>query len=391
MSKVIYVDNAATTPVSKEVLEEMLPFFTENYGNASTVYSVGRNNRKVIDKAREQVAKALGALPNEIYFTGSGSEGDNWAIKGTAWRMKSKGKNHLITTTVEHHSILNTMKRLEKQGFEVTYLDVDQYGMVDPRQVERAIRPETALVSVMYANNEVGTVEPIPEIGEICRRHGVIFHTDAVQAIGYVDIDVKRQNIDLLSLAGHKFNAPKGIGVLYIRRGVNPENLIEGGSQEGGRRAGTENVPGIVGLGVAIENATRDIPAKAEKLREMRDIVIRKILTLEKSYLTGHPEKRLPGHASFCFEGIEGEGLLLKLDAMGICAASGSACTSDSLEPSHVLLAMGIPIEVAHSSLRLTFSTENTPEEAEFVADAVVKAVKELREMSPVWDKIKNS
>ncbi|MBQ8604076.1 MAG: cysteine desulfurase NifS [Oscillospiraceae bacterium] len=386
MSKIIYADNAATTPVSPQVLQEMLPYFTENYGNASTVYSVGRGNRSAIAKARKQVADAIGAVDSEIYFTAGGSESDNWAVKGVAKKQAEKGKKHLITTKIEHHAILHTMEALEKEGFEVTYLPVDSCGLVTPQQVEAAIRPDTALVSVMYANNEIGTIEPIGEIGEVCRRHGVIFHTDAVQAVGSVEINVKEQNIDLLSMSGHKFNAPKGIGALYIRKGIQLINLIDGGSQEKGKRAGTENVPGIVGLGKAIELATSDIPAKAEKLKEMRDIVIRKALSLPKSRLNGHPENRLPGNANFCFEGIEGEGMLLKLDGLGICAASGSACTSASLDPSHVLLAIGLPHEIAHGSLRITFSDANTTEEAEFIGDRIIQVVTELRKMSPVWE-----
>lgn len=390
MKKIIYADNAATTPVSQRVLNEMLPYFTESYGNASTVYSVGRKNKDAISIARRQVAKAIGADENEIYFTGGGSESDNWAVKGIAKRMADKGKKHLITTVIEHHAILHTMAALEKEGFEVTYLPVDKYGLVTPQQVEQAIRPDTALVSVMYANNEIGTIEPIAEIGRICKKHGVIFHTDAVQAVGAVEINVKEQNIDMLSMSGHKFNAPKGIGALYIKKGVNPVNFIDGGGQEMGRRAGTENVPGIVGLGKAIEIATENIPEKAKKLEKMRDIVIDRVLTVEKSRLNGHPQKRLPGNANFCFEGIEGEGILLKLDSYGICAASGSACTSDSLSPSHVLLAIGLPAEIAHGSLRITFSADNTQQEAEFVADKIIQVVKELRSMSPVWDDIKN-
>lgn len=390
MEKIIYVDNAATTPVHPLVLQEMLPFFTESYGNASTVYSVGRNNKAAVEKARSQVAKAIGAQSNEIYFTAGGSESDNWAVKGIAKRMAEKGKKHLITTVIEHHAILHTMEALEKEGFEVTYLPVDKYGFVTPNQVEEAIRPDTALVSIMFANNEIGTIEPIAEIGEICKKHGVIFHTDAVQAVGSVEIDVIKQNIDLLSMSGHKFGAPKGIGALYIKRGVNPVNLIDGGAQERNRRAGTENVPGIVGIGKAIELATADISSKADKLEKMRNIIIEKVLTIPKSRLNGHPEKRLPGNANFCFEGIEGEGMLLKLDYMGICAASGSACTSASLDASHVLLAIGVPIEIAHGSLRISLSENNTEEEARYIGEKIVEVVAQLRSMSPLWEEIKD-
>ena len=390
MEKIIYADNAATTPVHPLVLQEMLPFFTESYGNASTVYSVGRNNKAAVEKARSQVAKAIGAQSNEIYFTAGGSESDNWAVKGIAKRMAEKGKKHLITTVIEHHAILHTMEALEKEGFEVTYLPVDKYGLVTPNQVEEAIRPDTALVSIMFANNEIGTIEPIAEIGEICKKHGVIFHTDAVQAVGSVEIDVIKQNIDLLSMSGHKFGAPKGIGALYIKRGVNPINLIDGGTQERNRRAGTENVPGIVGIGKAIELATADISAKARKLEKMRNIIIEKVLTIPKSRLNGHPEKRLPGNANFCFEGIEGEGMLLKLDYMGICAASGSACTSASLDASHVLLAIGVPIEIAHGSLRISLSENNTEEEAYYIGEKIAEVVSQLRSMSPLWEEIKD-
>lgn len=387
MQKIIYADNAATTPVSKEVLEEMLPYFSENFGNASTVYSVGRGNKAVIDKARQQVACALGCEASEIYFTAGGSESDNWAIKGIARALKQKGKKHLITTKIEHHAVLHTMDALAKEGFDITLLDVDEYGLVTPLQVEQALRDDTALVSVMYANNEIGTIEPIAEIGEVCHKHGVLFHTDAVQAIGAVEIDVKKQNIDMLSLSGHKFNAPKGIGALYIKKGVNPENLIHGGGQEKGRRAGTENVAGIVGLGKAIEMATADIPSKKAKLEQMRDMLIKDVLTIEKSRLNGHPTKRLAGNANFCFEGIEGEGMLLLLDMFGICASSGSACTSGSLDPSHVLMAIGLPHEIAHGSLRITFSGMNTPEEAVFIAEKIKEVVAKLRAMSPVWNR----
>ena len=391
MQKTIYVDNAATTPVSKEVLNEMLPYFTEYYGNASTLYSLGRQTKQAVDRAREQVAKAINAEPSEIYFIAGGTESDNWAIRGMAMRLGPKGKKHIITSKIEHKGILRSLKVLEKKGFEVTYLDVDEYGFVNPSAVEKAIRPDTALVSIMFANSEIGTIEPISEIGQICKKHGVVFHTDAVQAVGTIPVDVKKDNIDLLSISGQKFHAPKGIGVLYIKKGVNPVSLINGGSQENGKRAGTENVPGIVGIGKAIEIAVSTMDERSKRLSELRKILIDKVLTLPKSRLNGDPEKRLPGNASFCFEGIEGEGLVMRLDANGICAATGSACSSDSLEPSHVLLAIGVPVEIAHGSLRVSFGDDNTKEDAEYVGDVIIKTVNTLRAMSPVWDKIKDN
>lgn len=389
MEKIIYADNAATTPVKKEVLQEMFPYFSQYFGNASAVYSIANNSKVALDNARNQVAKALGAKSTEIYFTSGGSESDNWAIKGTALALKRKAnKNHIITTKIEHHAILHTVEYLEKNGFEVTILDVDQYGMVNPEDVRNAIRPETAIVSVMFANNEIGTIQPIGEIGKVCREKNVYFHTDAVQAIGAVDIDVNELNIDMLSLSGHKFGGPKGIGALFIRQGIVIDNLIHGGGQEKSKRAGTENIPAIVGLGKAIELATENIAEKNEKLRAMRDNLAKKVLSIEKSRLNGHPENRLPGNTNFCFEGIEGEGLLLLLNMFGICASSGSACTSGSLDPSHVLLAIGLPHEIAHGSLRVTFSENNTIEEAEFIGDKIIEVVNRLRSMSPVWDKL---
>ncbi|MEG2928046.1 MAG: cysteine desulfurase NifS [Oscillospiraceae bacterium] len=385
MDKTIYADNAATTPVSREVLQEMLPYFCESFGNPSAIYSVARSSKNAVDNARKQVATAIGCDSSEIYFTAGGSESDNWAIKGVANVLAKKGKKHIITTKIEHHAVLHTLDFLIKEGFEVTFLEVDKYGLISPSQVESALRDDTALVTIMYANNEIGTVEPIAEIGEICKRHNVLFHTDAVQGIGAVEIDVKKQNIDMLSLSGHKFNGPKGIGALYIRKGITLENLIHGGSQEKNRRAGTENVAGIVGLGKAIELATADIPKKAQYLRLLCDIVKEAALKIPKSRLNGHPEKRLPGNVNFCFEGIEGEGMLLMLDSFGICASSGSACTSGSLDPSHVLLAIGLPHEIAHGSLRITFSLDNTVEQATFIGEKIVEIVTRLRAMSPVW------
>ncbi len=389
MEKIIYADNAATTPVKKDVLQEMFPYFSQHFGNASSIYSIANNSKIALDKARNQVAKALGAKSSEIYFTSGGSESDNWAIKGTALALIRKvNKNHIITTKIEHHAILHTVEYLEKSGFEITLLDVDQYGMVNPEDVRNAIKPETAIVSVMFANNEIGTIQPIEEIGKICKEKDVYFHTDAVQAIGAVDIDVNKLNIDMLSLSGHKFGGPKGIGALFIRQGIVIDNLIHGGGQEKSKRAGTENTPAIVGLGTAIELATENISAKNEKLKTMREIICNKVLSIEKSRLNGHPESRLAGNSNFCFEGIEGEGLLLLLNMYGICASSGSACTSGSLDPSHVLLAIGLPHEIAHGSLRISLSENNTIEEAEFIADKIVEAVNRLRAMSPVWDKL---
>ncbi len=388
MNKVIYVDNAATTPVKKEVVDAMLPYFTEFYGNASSVYSVGRGNKAVIEDARQEVAKAIGASSNEIYFTAGGSESDNWAIKGVALSQKEKkGKNHLITTNIEHHAVLHTMQYLEKQGFEVTYLNVDEKGFVSPEDVKNAIKENTALVSIMYANNEIGTIMPIKEIGAVCKEAKVLFHTDAVQAVGSVPIDVISENIDLLSMSAHKFNGPKGIGALYIKKGVVLHNLIHGGAQERKKRAGTENVSGIVGMAKAIELATKNLDEKIQKLTELRDFTISEILKIEESYLNGDEVKRLPNNVNICFAGVEGEGMLLLLDMFGICASSGSACTSGSLDPSHVLMAIGRTHEVAHGSLRISFSLDNTKEEAEFIIEKVKEIIARLRSMSPAWDK----
>ncbi len=387
--KTIYLDNAATTPVAEDVLNEMLPYFKEHYGNPSSIYSVAQASRAAVEAARGKVAAALGCEPAEVFFTAGGSESDNWIIKGVAHKLAPSGKKHLITTAFEHHAVLHSMASLEKEGFEVTYLPVDADGLVTAEQVRAALRPDTALVSIMYANNEIGTIEPIAEIGEVCHAAGVFFHTDAVQAVGAVEIDVKAQHIDALSLSGHKFNGPKGIGAAYIKKGVRLPNLIDGGGQEGGRRAGTENVAGIVGLGKAIEIATADIPHKAAKLTEMRDYVIKTLCAaLPYVKLNGHPTKRLPGNVNLSFEGIEGEGMLLLLDAKGICASSGSACTSGSLDPSHVLLAIGLPHAVAHGSLRLTFGVQNTMEEAKAACEALETIIPRLRAMSPMWEDI---
>lgn len=388
MKKIIYMDNAATTAVSQEALETMMPFFRENFGNPSTIYSVGRNAKKELEIARERVAKALGASPKEIFFTSCGTESDNWAIKGAAFEGLKKGKNHIITSKIEHHAVLHTVQYLEKKGFDVTYLDVDSQGLVNPKDVENAITEKTALVTIMYANNEIGTIEPIEEIGKICKDKGVLFHTDAVQAVGHVPIDVKKQNIDMLSLSAHKFHGPKGIGALYIRKGVRIETFMEGGAQESGKRAGTENTAEIAALGKAIETACTEIEEKNSKLIKKRDKLISELLKIERSRLNGHREKRLPGNVNISFEGIEGESLLLLLDIAGICASSGSACTSGSLDPSHVLLAIGLPHEIAHGSLRLSLDESNTDEEIDFVIAEVSKAVKRLRDMSPLWEKI---
>ena len=388
MKKIIYMDNAATTAVSQEALETMMPFFRENFGNPSTIYSVGRNAKKELEISRERVAKALGASPKEIFFTSCGTESDNWAIKGAAFEGLKKGKNHIITSKIEHHAVLHTVQYLEKKGFDVTYLDVDSQGLVNPKDVENAITEKTALVTIMYANNEIGTIEPIEEIGKICKDKGVLFHTDAVQAVGHVPIDVKKQNIDMLSLSAHKFHGPKGIGALYIRKGVRIETFMEGGAQESGKRAGTENTAEIAALGKAIETACTEIEEKNSKLIKKRDKLISELLKIERSRLNGHREKRLPGNINISFEGIEGESLLLLLDMAGICASSGSACTSGSLDPSHVLLAIGLPHEIAHGSLRLSLDESNTDEEIDFVIAEVSKAVKRLRDMSPLWEKI---
>lgn len=382
------MDNAATTKVNPEVLECMLPFLKEEFGNPSTIYGIGKKAREAVEEARNKVAKFLGADAKEIFFTSCGTESDNWAIKGAAYEGSKKGKNHIITSKIEHHAVLHTVEKLAKDGFCVTYLDVDKNGLVDPQDVKNAITEKTALVTIMYANNEIGTIEPIEEIGKICREKGVLFHTDAVQAVGHIKIDVKAQNIDMLSLSGHKFGAPKGVGALYIKKGTKIQKFMEGGAQESGKRSGTENVAGIVGLGRAIEIAYKDIEIKNNKLIEKRDKLISELLKIERSRLNGDSVKRLPGNVNISFEGIEGESLLLFLDMAGICASSGSACTSGSLDPSHVLLAIGLPHEIAHGSLRLTLSENNTEEEIEYVVSEVDNIVTRLRAMSPLWEKI---
>lgn len=387
MSKNIYLDNAATTPLHPKVLEEMIPYLKENYGNASSIYSLGRASKKAVDTARDSVAKALGSKSSEIYFTSGGTESDNWAIKGVALANQNKGK-HIITTSIEHHAVLHTCQYLEKQGFEVTYLPVKENGIVNINDLRKALREDTILVSVMFANNEIGTVQPIKEIGEITKEKGIYFHTDAVQAIGSIPIDVKELNIDLLSLSAHKFNGPKGVGVLYIRGGVNIQTFQHGGAQERNRRAGTENVPGIVGLGKAIEIATKNIKKKNKKLEELRDMTIKGLLErIPDTRVNGDLKKRLPGNVHVCFKYIEGESILLMLDMKGVCASSGSACTSGSLDPSHVLLAIGLPHEIAHGSLRLTFSELNSKKDVEYLLEILPPIVERLREMSPLISK----
>ena len=382
----VYMDNGATTRVTEPVMAAMQPYFCEIFGNPSSVHGYGRESRRAVEAAREQVAKALNAEPREIYFTGCGTESDNWALRGAAYANRDRGR-HIITTNFEHHAILHTCRQLEKEGFEVTYLPVDADGLISPEQLDAAIRPDTTLISVMYANNEIGTIEPISDLAATAKRRGILFHTDAVQAIGHVPIDVKAQNIDMLSLSGHKFHAPKGIGVLYIRQGVHIQRLMQGGAQERTQRPGTENLAGIVGLGKAIEIATGDIAARAAGMSAIRDHMIRRIMAeIPYTKLNGHPTQRMCGNVNVSFQFIEGESLLLHLDLKGIAASSGSACTSGSLDPSHVLLAIGLPHEIAHGSLRLSLCEENTMGEADYVVDSLVEIVGRLRAMSPLYD-----
>ena len=383
----VYVDNAATTQVDPDVAEKVIPCFTSVFGNASSIHTAGRKAKELLDTAREQVANALGAEPGEIYFTAGGSESDNWAIKGVAHKFAKKGK-HLITTAIEHHAVLHSMKSLEKEGFEVTYLPVDSEGFVTAEQVEKAIRPDTILVSVMFANNEIGSVEPIAEIGEVCKKHGVLFHTDAVQAVAHIKIDVKAMNIDMLSLSGHKFNAPKGVGALYIRKGITIPNLIDGGQQERGKRAGTENIPAIVGMGYAIEVATRELDERMSRVRKMRDRLRDELMRRIPYAKLNTPENSLPGTLNISFQYIEGESILLMLNMNGICASSGSACTSGSLDPSHVLLAIGLPHEIAHGSVRMSIDHNNTEEEIDHIIDTLPKIIQRLRDMSPLWERV---
>jgi len=387
----IYADNAATTRVSKEVLDSMMPYFLSEYGNPSSIYKLGRDAQRAVETAREKVAKAIGADAGEIYFTSCGSESDNWALKGVCDKLSSKGKKHIVTSVFEHHAILHTCNYLEKHGYEVTYVPINEKGLIDPEDVKNAIREDTAIVSIMYANNEIGTIQPISEIAAICREKGVIFHTDAVQAVGHVEIDVHKQQIDLLSLSGHKIHAQKGIGALYIRKGLSLPNYLHGGAQERSRRAGTENVPAIVGLGTAIEIACSDITEKAEKITAKRNRLIDGILKLPHTRLNGDRDIRLPGNVNISIEGIEGESLLLMLDINGICASSGSACTSGSLDPSHVLLALGLKHEVAHGSLRLSIDESTSDEDVDYILEVLPKVVERLRSMSPLWEKIQEN
>lgn len=389
MDKSIYFDHAATTAVKKEVLQEMLPYFTEKYGNASTVYRIGQVSKAALDDARARVAKVFNCKPNEMFFTGCGSESDNWAIKGAARANKAKG-NHIITTAIEHHAVLHTCKTLEKEGFEVTYLPVDEYGLVSADDVKNAIKDNTILISIMYANNEIGTIEPIAEIAEIAKEKGILMHTDAVQAAGAVPIDLSELKVDMMSLSAHKFNGPKGVGALYIRSGVRIENFIDGGAQERGKRAGTENLPGIIGLAKALELASASMEEKDKKITALRDYIIKNIEEkIPYCRLNGHRTQRLPGNVNFSFEFIEGESLLLWLDINGIAASSGSACTSGSLDPSHVLLAIGLKHETAHGSLRVSLGEENTYEEADYFIEKLVGIVDKLRKMSPLYESMK--
>ncbi len=382
-----YFDNAATTKISKEVIDSMQPYLNEIYGNASSIYSIGRETKKAIEVAREKVAKAINADSNEIYFSGSGTEADNWAIKGIAFANQHKGK-HIITTNIEHHAVLHTCEYLEKFGFETTYVPVKKNGIVDVNDIKGATREDTILISVMFANNEIGTIQPIKEIGELAKEKNIYFHTDAVQTIGNIPVDVKELNVDLLSLSAHKFHGPKGVGALYVRNGVNIDNLLHGGGQEKRRRASTENIAGIVGLGTAIEITTKNIDEKVKYLIKLREKTINGLIeNIPEIIVNGDREKRLPGNVNVCFKYIEGESILLHLDQYGICASSGSACTSGSLEPSHVLLAIGLPHEIAHGSLRLSFSEENTEEEVDYLLEKLPPIITNLRNMSPLYKK----
>ncbi|MDD6405374.1 MAG: cysteine desulfurase NifS [Clostridiales bacterium] len=385
MDKIIYLDHAATTPVRPEVLDAMLPYFTEKYGNPSGIYTFASKNRNDVNAARDIIASSIGAKPEEIYFTGGGSESDNWALKSVAEAYGNKGK-HIITTKIEHHAILHTCEYLQKRGYEVTYLDVDERGVVDISSLKAAIRPDTILISVMFANNEIGTIEPVREIGRLAKSHGIIFHTDAVQAYGQLPIDVDDLNIDMLSSSGHKFNGPKGVGFLYVRSGIRIGSFIHGGQQERGRRAGTENVPGIIGIGKAAEIAISSLDERMVKETHLRDHLIKRLISeIPYTRLNGHESRRLPNNVNVSFQFIEGETILIMLDMAGICASAGSACTSGSVDPSHVLTAIGLPSEIAHGSVRFTLGYENTMEEIDYVADRVVEIVEKLRNMSPMY------
>lgn len=382
----VYFDNSATTKTDERVIEAMMPYITENYGNPSSIYKIGRENRKAVEEAREQVAKALNCESNEIYFTNGGSESDNTAIRGIAYAYKNKG-NHIITSKIEHPAVLETCKQLEKEGFEVSYIGVDENGIIKLDELKNAIKPTTTLISIMFANNEIGTIEPIEEIGKIAKENNIFFHTDAVQAVGNVEIDVKKLNIDALSMSGHKFYGPKGIGALYVKKGIKFEKLINGGHQERNKRAGTENVAGIVGLGKAIELAYQELDEHNKKIKELRDYYVEQVKAkIPYIRINGDETKRLPGNSNISFRFIEGEGLLLNLDLKGICASSGSACTSGSLDPSHVLLAIGLPHEIAHGSLRISIGKYNTKEEVDYLVENLVEIIGRLREMSPLWE-----
>lgn len=381
----VYADNAATTRVSRTALRAMLPYFDEMYGNPSSLHSVGQRAAEALYEAREKIAACIGAEPREIYFTSGGTESDNQAIMSAVEAGRRKNKRHIISTAIEHHAVMNTLKKLERQGFEVTLLDVPENGIITPEAVAEAIRPDTALVTVMYANNEIGTIQPIAEIGAICRERGVIFHSDAVQAAGHIEINVVRDNVDMLSISSHKFHGPKGVGALYVRRSVPLTRLIEGGEQERNRRPGTENVPGIMGMAAALYEACENMNVVAPKIMAMRDRLIEGLSKIPHSILNGDAKRRLPGNVNFCFEGVEGESIVLLLDEYGIQASSGSACASGTLDPSHVLIAIGRPHEIAHGSLRLTLSEENTQEEVDYILEKVLQVVEHLRNMSPVW------
>ena len=388
MNKIIYADNAATTKLSPTAFEAMKPYLLDIYGNPSSLYKLGIQSRKAVDTARETVAECINAEPREIFFLSGGSEADNWAIKGAAELGAKKGKKHIISSKFEHHAVLHTLEYLEKHGFEITLLDVHSDGLVRPEELENAIREDTALVTIMTANNEIGTIQPVKELAAICKKHNVLFHTDAVQAVGTIPVDVKDIGCDMLSMSGHKFHAPKGVGAIYIRKGIILPNLIHGGAQERGFRAGTENIAGVVGMSVALKESCKKMAVRNARLEKMRDRLIDGLLKIDRSRINGDRVKRLPGNVNMCFEGIEGESLLLMLDMNGIEASSGSACTSGSLDPSHVLLAIGLPHEIAHGSLRLTFSDDNTEEDIDTILSVVPSVVERLRSMSPLWEKI---
>ncbi len=388
MNTFVYADNAATTKLSKTALDAMMPYMTEQYGNPSSVYSFAKSSKQAIDLARQRIAACLGADPREIYFTSGGTESDNWAIRGATERLSSKGR-HIITSKIEHHAVMHTLQRLEKQGFEVTWLDVDEFGVVTPESVEHAIRPDTILITIMAANNEIGTILPVSGIGKVAREKKVLFHTDAVQAAGHISVNVEEWNVDMLSLSAHKFHGPKGVGLLYMKKGVNLPPLIDGGGHEFGKRSGTENVAGIAGMSAALLEACEKLDSNAERLRALRERLTQGILKIPHTMITGHMENRLPGLASFVIKYIEGESMVLRLDLAGICSSSGSACSSGSLDPSHVLLAIGLPHEIAHGSLRLSLSEYTTEAEIDYILERLPPIVERLREMSPLWDRVK--